>query len=86
METYRCIKICHSVLEEQVSDAFTKTTTTTTPTKVPGQKPTKPVKKELPRAIKHNHGSFTNNPHYIKLFSTVKNVYTVYQVMPCDVT
>ena len=79
--TYRCIKICHTVLEEQ-SDAVTKTATT--PTKTSNQK-TRSVKKELPKAVKHSHGNFMNNLHYVKLFTTVKNVYTVYQVMSHDV-
>ena len=70
------------MLEEQVSDVVTKATATT-PTKVSGQK-AKSVRKELPKAIKHNHGNFTNNLHYVKLFNTVKNVYTVYQVISHD--
>lgn len=78
--TYRCVKICHTVLEEQVSDAVTKTTNT--PTKTSGQK-SKSVKKELPKA-KHSHGNFISSLHYVKLFTTVKNVYTVYQVMSHD--
>ena len=79
--TYRCIKICHTVLEEQ-SDPVTKTMTT--PTKVSNQK-MKSVKKDLPKAVKHSHGNFMNNLHYVKLFTTVKNVYIVYQVISHDV-
>ena len=56
----------------------------TTPTKVPNQK-MKSVKKDLPKAVKHSHGNFMNNLHYVKLFTTVKNVYIVYQVISHDV-
>jgi len=79
---YRCIKICYTVLEEHVSDVVAKTTTT--PTKVSGQKSAKSMKKELPKITKHNHGNFINNLHYVKLFTTVKNVYAVYQVTSRD--
>ena len=81
----RCIKICHTVLEEQVSDVVTKATTA--PIKASaGQRVTKSsAKKELSKTIKHNHGNFTNIPHYVKLFTTVKNVYTVYQVSSHDI-
>jgi len=78
----RCINICYTVLEEQTTDVVTKTMIT--PTKPANQKMQKSVKKEVSRASKHNHGNFTNNIHYMKLLWVMKNVYTVYQVISCD--